>query len=145
MSDDAPAEIIHASTIALNGAGALILGASGRGKSTLALQMMGLGCALVADDRTCLHIREGQLVASPPKAIAGQIEVRRFAILPAAHLSSAHIVCAVDLDHGEKQRLPDPSETVICGKALRLFHNPGKEVLPFALLQYLKAYADQMS
>ena len=69
------------------GAALLILGASGRGKSALALGLMAAGATLVADDRTHLHARRRrQLVASAPAAIAGLIEARGIGILKAEAL-----------------------------------------------------------
>ena len=42
---------IHASCVAVRGEGVLILGASGQGKSDLALRLIDRGATLVADDR----------------------------------------------------------------------------------------------
>ena len=44
--------ILHATCVAVDGRGLLILGPSGSGKSALALQLIALGAQLVADDRT---------------------------------------------------------------------------------------------
>ena len=52
--------IVHASCVARDGRAVLIRGASGSGKSGLALQLMALGAGLVADDRTRLW-REGDI------------------------------------------------------------------------------------
>lgn len=129
---------MHATTIAWEGKGALILGASGSGKSTLALHLMALGCDLVADDQTQLFCEDKQLFARCPDAIKGQIEARGFGILNANSVEKAQIICAIDLDLNEEQRLPDLKTIDLCGQNIRLFHKPGIEVLPFALLQYLK-------
>jgi HPr kinase/phosphorylase len=53
----AASEILHASCIALEGRGLLILGPSGAGKSSLAIRMMALGASLVSDDRTLVSVR----------------------------------------------------------------------------------------
>lgn len=136
-----PLTCIHATTIAWRGQGALILGASGSGKSRLALHLMAHGCDLVADDRTELCTRNNGLIARCPTAIQGKIEARGFGILSATASESAQICCAVDLDKIEKSRLPEIHSTEYLGISIRLFHNPGIEVLPFALLQYLKSEA----
>ena len=47
---DADLTILHASTVAIAGRGLLILGASGAGKSALALSLIALGAMLVADE-----------------------------------------------------------------------------------------------
>ncbi len=132
-------ERVHATTIAWQGHGALILGASGSGKSSLALQMMALGCDLIADDQTEITFEEGQLIARCPSAIQGKIEARGFGILNVKTQVMAQLVCAVTLDVAEEKRLPDPKFITLCGQELRLFHMPGIEVLPFGLLQYLKS------
>ena len=68
------AKTVHASCVACDGAGVLILGASGAGKSGLALNLMALGAALVADDRVVLS-REGDVVlAACPLPLRGLIE-----------------------------------------------------------------------
>ena len=74
---------LHASCVALDGRGVLILGRSGAGKSSLALELMALGARLVADDRTVLHADDGAPVASCPPAILGKIEARGVGILAA--------------------------------------------------------------
>ena len=47
---------VHGTTVARAGRAVLILGASGTGKSALALQMIALGARLVADDLSLIHI-----------------------------------------------------------------------------------------
>ncbi len=69
-------EILHATAVAWRGRAVLILGRSGSGKSALALQLMALGCTLVADDGVELAVQEGALVARPPEKIRGMIEAR---------------------------------------------------------------------
>ena len=66
------AQLLHASTVAFRGRGVVILGASGSGKSALALELMALGAGLVADDRTLVEVQDGALVASCPPAISGR-------------------------------------------------------------------------
>ena len=86
--------------------GLLILGASGRGKSTLALQLVSLGATLVADDRVCLTLSDtGALHMSAPETIAGQIEARHFGILTLPH-QPAIATAIADLDTTETDRLP---------------------------------------
>lgn len=131
-------DCIHATTIALHGRGVVILGASGTGKSALALQLMALGCDLVADDQTELSLEPQGLIARCPEAIKGKIEARGFGILNAKAVTQASVICAVDLNTEEDHRLPHEKYTTLCDASIRLFHKTGIEVLPFALLQYLK-------
>ncbi|KKN47822.1 hypothetical protein LCGC14_0658980 [marine sediment metagenome] len=99
---------IHATTVAVDGRGVLILGASGQGKSSLALQLISLGGVLVADDRTDLTQKNGLLRASAPKSIQGMIEARGIGLLALPYVSDIPIYLSVDLDNDETERLPKP-------------------------------------
>jgi len=99
---------------------------------------MALGCDLVADDQTELYVESDDLIARCPQAIKGQIEAHSFAILKSESIESAKVLCVIDLDKPEQNRLPEQKHRIICGVTLRAFHNSGIEVLPFAILQYLK-------
>lgn len=73
-------ETVHATTIAIDGAGVLLRGPSASGKSDLALRLIDDGARLVADDRTVLALRDGIVEASAPPSIRGKIEVRGLGI-----------------------------------------------------------------
>jgi HPr kinase/phosphorylase len=133
-----PAAQIHATTIAWNGNAALICGASGSGKSSLALHLMALGCDLIADDQTKIVSENGHLIARCPGPIKGQIEARGFGILTSMSKDSANIACVIDLDNEETKRLPAKMARTFCGIDVRVFHKTEMSVLPFAILQYLK-------
>ena len=109
----APSETHHASCVAVDGRGVLILGDAGAGKSSLALQLMAYGADLVADDRTTLTAREGTLWATCPPTIRGVIEARGVGLLHATTLSKVAVDLVVDLNQPEVERLPDPYETTI--------------------------------
>ncbi len=91
--------------------GLLILGASGSGKSALALTLMALGARLVADDRTWLALAGGGFWATCPPTIRGRIEARGIGILAADAQPGGRLAAAVDLDRTETERLP-PARTV---------------------------------
>ncbi|MGZ5938137.1 MAG: HPr kinase/phosphorylase [Rhizomicrobium sp.] len=88
------------------GAGVLLLGDSGAGKSDLALRLIGRGAQLVADDRTDLEVRRGRLVARAPRNIAGLMEIRGLGIVEMPHAASAHIALVVNLS-GKVKRMPE--------------------------------------
>jgi serine kinase of HPr protein (carbohydrate metabolism regulator) len=87
------------------GAGVLLLGESGAGKSDLALRLIGRGAELVADDRTELYIRRGQLMARAPKTLAGLIEVRGVGIIEIVPAGPTSVSLVVDLSVSVK-RMP---------------------------------------
>ncbi len=93
---------LHASCVAREGRGVLLVGPSGAGKSDLAVRLLDRGCVLVADDQ----VEVDGLSASPPPALAGLLEVRGIGIMQVAHLASAPLLLAVACWRGE--RLPGP-------------------------------------
>jgi len=94
---------MHASCAARDGAGVLLLGPPGSGKSDLVLRLMDRGWMLVADDR--VDIENG--LARPPAALAGLLEVRGLGILRLPHLPEARLALAVEL--ASACRLPAPA------------------------------------
>jgi HPr kinase/phosphorylase len=99
---------LHATCIAFDGDGVLLTGASGSGKSDLALRALETGACLVADDRTELtRGDDGRLIAQAPPQLAGLIEVRGLGILRWPHLAEAALRLVVALVPPEQvPRLP---------------------------------------
>jgi HPr kinase/phosphorylase len=89
---------LHASCAARDGAGVLLIGPPGSGKSDLLLRLLDHGFSLVADDQVVL---EGG-VARAPDVLAGLIEVRGLGILRSAYLASTPVAL------GAGERLPEP-------------------------------------
>jgi len=109
----------HATCIALDGAAVLLKGASGSGKSDLALRLIDAGALLVADDQVRLDNREGRLFASAPDAIAGLLEVRGLGIVRLPYRSRVPVCLVVDLvAPGEVERLPEDERIEIAGVGL---------------------------
>ena len=107
---------MHASAVAIDGRGVLILGASGGGKSSLALRLIDRGATLVADDQVELWARDGRLRACALATIHGKLEVWGIGIFD-CDVMAAPIALAIDLD-AAPQRLPAPLTIVIEGIAL---------------------------
>lgn len=109
---------IHATTVAIGEAGLLIRGASGAGKSVLALaliaaaQQAGGFARLVSDDRTDLSVAAGRLVARPVSPLEGIVERRGLGLTPEPHLASAVIRLIVDITGAEPARMPQPEDLV---------------------------------
>ena len=132
------AATLHASCVAVAGRAVLIRGASGAGKSGLALQMMALGADLIADDRVQLERRGGILVASCPPAIHGLIEARGIGLLRAAPVPPAQVALVVDLDTAECDRLPPARRVEVAGAELPLLLRVDAPYFAAAVMQYLK-------
>lgn len=116
----------------------LIAGASGSGKSALALQLMAFGAALVSDDRTCIVRRDGHYVASAPAAIAGLIEARGVGVLGATPMAETRLVLAIDMDRTETERLPPRRVFNADGLSLPCLYKIDAPYFPAVILQYLK-------
>ena len=108
---------VHATAVALGGRCVLLLGASGAGKSDLALRLIDHGWRLVADDHVVLAQEKGVLWASAPPQLAGLIEVRGVGIVPEPALARAPVVLALDLAT-LPDRLPDPARRDLAGVAI---------------------------
>ena len=130
--------MLHGTCVADRGRAVLIRGASGRGKSSLALQLMAYGATLVADDQTQLHRREAGLWASAPASIRGLIEARGVGILQAETMAEARLALVVDLDQTETDRLPHPREARILDVALPLLWAVDAPHFAAAILQWLR-------
>jgi HPr kinase/phosphorylase len=142
---------VHASAVLVGARAVLIRGPSGAGKSRLALALIAAAqtgllsfARLVADDRVELEACHGRLLARPPGALAGLIEVRGLEIRRMPHEPLAIIGSVVDLAAADAQRLPSPAEreTVIAGISLpRLAVAADEDPLPavIALLSFVEA------
>ncbi|EAU43752.1 HPr kinase/phosphorylase [Salipiger bermudensis] len=131
-------EILHATAVAVAGRGLLIRGASGSGKSGLALEMMARGALLVADDRVIVSLRDGALWLAPPAPLSGMIEARGIGLLNAATSGPVRLAAVLDLDEVETARLPQRRETMLQGQRIPLLHKTAHPYFPAALVQYLK-------
>ena len=98
---------VHASCAMRDGAGVLLVGGPGAGKSDLLLRLMSLGFALVADDRVDLR-REGEAwMASAPAGLRGLLEVRGLGIFRLDSVPCAALALVVRLGQGERLPLPE--------------------------------------
>jgi serine kinase of HPr protein (carbohydrate metabolism regulator) len=110
--------VVHGTCVALGGAAALLRGASGAGKSDLALRFLflpgdalGVRPRLVADDGARLRRVDGEIHATSPETIAGKMEVRTLGIAnlpPPLIEGTAHLRLLVDLGAvGDLPRFPE--------------------------------------
>ena len=129
-------QILHATAVAIDGQGVLIRGASGSGKSSLALELMARGAILVSDDRTVLSPHPDGVELSAPPAIAGKIEARGIGLLR-ARCTTAMLSVVLDLDVTETKRLPLMRYTVLQGREVPLLHKVDTPYFASALMQYI--------
>ncbi len=95
---------VHGSCAARDGAGVLLLGPPGAGKSDLVLRLLDRGFVLVADDR--VEIADG--LARPAEGLAGLLEVRGLGIVRLPYVAPVRLALAVALG-AAGARLPAPA------------------------------------
>lgn len=115
-----PPFAVHASAVVLGESGVMIRGASGDGKSTLALALVeawdrrGDFACLVGDDRVMVRIVNGRAVVSPHEKLPGLAEWRGIGLIEQEHEPRAVLALIVDLETPEQQahrpRLPEADE-----------------------------------
>ena len=116
------AELVHGTAIATAGRAVLIRGASGAGKSDLALRCLGTppgaflaeAPKLVADDQVLVAVRDGRIVVSAPPTIRGLIEVRGLGLVAVPTVEEAELALVVDLVRpGALERMPAPAAPAV--------------------------------
>jgi serine kinase of HPr protein (carbohydrate metabolism regulator) len=101
-------ETVHGTAMLAGSHGVLLRGASGAGKSQLALLLIERGARLIADDRVHLSACHGRLIAAAPASIAGKIELRGRGILEVPYERTAVIQLIVDIvEDTELERMAD--------------------------------------
>jgi len=137
---------IHATCVAIKGRSVLLRGASGSGKSDLALRLIDDGAKLVADDYTEVRNEDGELFASAPETIEGLLEVRGVGILTVDHVAHAPVAAIFDLvSLSEIERLPERQAETIEGAEIPRYLLHGFDAsAPAKVRVTLKAQAESL-
>ena len=109
--------LVHATTIDIAGLGVLILGASGSGKSDLALRLLAEGALLVADDQTSVAIENQAMIARAPSRIGGLLEARGVGIVRGPTKAWTRLALAVELTSNQIERMPEGAAWSLPGQA----------------------------
>ena len=112
---------LHQATgVAIGGRGVLIEGAPGSGKTSLALALIDRGAVLIGDDGVATAVEAARLLASPPPATQGLIEVRNVGILRQAVAVSVPIALVIRLDRAAPRHVEQAEVCEIAGVSLPL-------------------------
>ncbi len=110
---------LHGTCVLVAEVGVLLRGPPGAGKSDLALRLIDGGAELVADDQVEIDQRGEQLIAGPPSAIAGLLEVRGFGIVRLAYRAPVPLGLVIDLAPASTiERMPEPEVVDLLGHSL---------------------------
>ena len=107
--------IMHATCVDVNGSGVLIVGRSGSGKSSLAINLLALGSKLVADDQCELIRKNNGFRISKPASLPKSIEIRGVGLVSVPMVNETSLGWVVNMDEVEKERMPTPRFTEIGG------------------------------
>ena len=99
----------------INGSGVLIVGSSGSGKSSLAINLLALGSKLVADDQCELVKKNNRFSVSKPASLPNSIEIRGVGLVSVPMVVETRLDWVVNMDEAEKERMPDLRFTEIDG------------------------------
>jgi serine kinase of HPr protein (carbohydrate metabolism regulator) len=129
---------VHACAVLVGARAVLIRGASGSGKSRLALDLISAAVSgrlrfarLIGDDRVHLEKAGGRLLVRPVPALAGMIELRGEGILRLPYEPCAVIGLVIDLGADDAERLPETRQIALEGVTLpRLAVPPAVPALP---------------
>lgn len=134
---------LHASAVLVGAGAVLIRGPSGSGKSRLVLALIETAesgrlrfARLVADDRTQVAPAHGRLLASPPPALAGLLEVRGLGLRRVEFEPQAVVTLVVDLAAQDGDRLPAAASRMTELEGISVARLPvamGEEPLPLVL------------
>lgn len=106
---------LHGSLVMFQGAGILITGGSGVGKSDLALRLIEAGGELVSDDQVVVQKTDLGLVASAPPYIRGLLEIRGIGVvrMPVVPQGKIDVILSLMEDLTEVERMPLPQTQTI--------------------------------
>ena len=106
---------MHATCVDVNGSGVLIVGHSGSGKSSLAINLLALGSKLVADDQCELVKINKKFRVFKPASLPNSIEIRGVGLVSVPMVVETSLDWVVNMDEVEKERMPDLRFTEIDG------------------------------
>ena len=138
MSDQS---ILHASAFAVHGAGCMILGPSGSGKSRITSDAIMLGAKLIADDRVLLQPMMGMISVLPVPELANVMELRGLGLIRFNDTLAKHVLhLVIELDPACDERMPVQEKRSFLGVELPYIRVPAvPKISAGNVLMYLKA------
>ena len=113
---------IQATAISYKKQAILILGSSGVGKTSLALQLMERGATLISDDVVEIYIKNNQLFCKAKEKLKGVVEVRGLGLVGGLKVAkSTPVLCAIRLHKKPTERFPKQKTISFWNKKIPVF------------------------
>lgn len=113
-------KLVHATAVAINDHGVLLVGPSGSGKSDLALRLIDRGAVLVSDDIVYIEQSEGKPLLRAAPNIEGRIELRGVGIIDVLHTKNAVMRMVAEMAPPDERMPPENLSTDIAGYSVPL-------------------------
>lgn len=104
-------ELLHATAVAINGEGVMLIGPSGSGKSDLALRLIDRGAVLISDDAVLVNTNGMHPILQTAPNIAGLIEMRGVGMVKMPFVDGVRLHLAVKMGL-DGERLPLEAQTM---------------------------------
>jgi serine kinase of HPr protein (carbohydrate metabolism regulator) len=117
--DKVTRERLHATAVAIDGLGVLLLGRSGAGKSDLALRLIDRGAVLISDDGVLVDAAGPVPLLRTAPNIAGRIEMRGIGIIMMPFADEIPLHLAVQLDIAPDRLPPENQTMTVAGADIR--------------------------
>ena len=125
--------MLHATAVAIDGNGVLLIGPSGSGKSDLALRLIDRGAVLISDDAVELSVAGKRPMLATAPNIAGKLEIRGVGICTVDTASGAPLRMVAELAT-TVDRMPDANITT----SMAGFDIPLLKLVPFEVSAAIK-------
>lgn len=120
------AQQIHATAVAIDKHGIMIVGPSGSGKSDLAIRLIDRGARLISDDQVLASRQENIVILNAPASIAGKIELHSVGIFDIPFVSDIRLVMIVHLTHDAERFPMDAQLELLCGMNISSINLDGR-------------------
>ena len=113
---------IQATAVSYQKYALLIQGPAGIGKTTLALQLMERGAALIGDDLVEVYLKNNTLYCKAKEKLKGIVEVRGIGLVSGLNVSKpVPVLCLVRLHKKNTERLPKQKWISLSNKKIPVF------------------------
>lgn len=129
---------LHATAIGIDGQAAVLIGPSGSGKSSLALQLIALGADLISDDQCEVFTRDDLLCVKRPATLPKAIEARGFGLIRAPMVDEGNVVLVIQMDKTSQARMPDEQYMQLLSHQIKMIPNSDSAHFPATILLYLQ-------